>query len=114
MITGVPNMAYVFGYFRHSWTLRADLVSDFVCRLLTHMADDGTTVVVPSLRPEDADMPLLPWADPENFNPGYVLRSAHRMFRRGDREPWTHLHEYVEERQSLPAADLDDGSLVYR
>jgi monooxygenase len=114
MITGVPNMAYVFGYFRHSWTLRADLVSDFVCRLLTHMAEDGATVVVPTLRPEDADMPLLPWADPENFNPGYVLRSAHRMFQQGDREPWTHLHEYVEERQLLPAADLDDGSLVYR
>jgi cation diffusion facilitator CzcD-associated flavoprotein CzcO len=114
MITGVPNMAYVFGYFRHSWTLRADLVSDFVCRLLTHMADDGTTVVVPTLRPEDADMPLLPWADPENFNPGYVLRSAHRLYKQGDREPWTHLHEYVEERQLLPAADLADGSLVYR
>jgi monooxygenase len=114
MLTGVPNMAYVFGYFRSSWTLRADLVSEFVCRLLTHMADDDKTVVVPTLRPEDADMPLLPWADPENFNPGYVLRSAHRMYKQGDREPWTHLHEYVEERQLLPAADLDDGSLVYR
>jgi cation diffusion facilitator CzcD-associated flavoprotein CzcO len=114
MITGVPNMAYVFGYFRSSWTLRADLVSDFVCRLLAHMREKGARAVVPALRPEDADMPLLPWADPENFNPGYVMRSAHLMFQRGDREPWTHLHEYVEERETLPAADLDDGSLVYR
>ena len=113
MISGVPNMAYVFGYFRSSWTLRADLVSEFVCRLLGHMAEKGASVVVPTLRPEDADMPLLPWADPENFNPGYVMRSQHLMFKRGDREPWTHMHEYVEERQALPAADLDDGTLVY-
>jgi len=113
MISGVPNMAYVFGYFRASWTLRADLVSEFVCRLLAHMREKSASVVVPTLRPEDADMPLLPWADPENFNPGYVMRSQHLMYKQGDREPWTHLHEYAEERQMLPAADLDDGTLAY-
>ncbi|SOC49830.1 Predicted flavoprotein CzcO associated with the cation diffusion facilitator CzcD [Blastococcus aggregatus] len=113
MITGVPNMAYVFGYFRASWTLRADLVSQFVCRLLAKMDEQGTPVVVPQLRPEDADMPLLDWSDPENFNPGYVMRSQHRMYKRGDREPWTHHKEYAEERELLPSADLDDG-LVYR
>ena len=113
MITNVPNMAYVFGYFRASWTLRADLVSQFVCRLLTKMDEQGTPIVVPQLRPEDADMPLLDWSDPENFNPGYVMRSQHRMFKRGDREPWTHHKEYTEERAILPTADLDDG-LVYR
>jgi monooxygenase len=113
MISDVPNMAYVFGYFRASWTLRADLVSEFVCRLLAHMAQKNATVVVPTLRPQDADMPLLPWIDPDNFNAGYVMRSAHLMYKQGDREPWTHLHEYAEERQMLPAADLDDGTLAY-
>ena len=113
MISGVPNMAYVFGYFRNSWTLRADLVSEFVCRLLAHMQQQGASVVVPTLRPEDADMPVRPWADPENFNPGYVLRSMHLMFKQGDREPWTHLLEYAQERTTLPAADLDDKSLQY-
>ncbi len=113
MISGVPNMAYVFGYFRHSWTLRADLVSEFVCRLLAHMQDQGATMVVPTLRPEDADMPLRPWADPENFNAGYVMRSMHLMFKQGDREPWTHQLEYAQERTTLPAADLDDKSLLY-
>jgi hypothetical protein len=103
----------VFGYFRASWTLRADLVSEFVCRLLAHMAEKNATVVVPTLRPQDADMPLLPWIDPENFNAGYVMRSQHLMYKQGDREPWTHLHEYTEERQMLPAADLDDGTLAY-
>jgi monooxygenase len=114
MISGVPNMAYVFGYFRNSWTLRADLVSEFVCRLLAHMQERGATVVVPTLRPEDADMPLRPWADPENFNAGYVMRSQHVLFKQGGREPWKHMQEHDEEQELLPKADLDDGSLVYR
>src|SRR5271168_4153914 len=57
MFTGVPNMAWVFGYFRASWTLRADLVGDFVCRLLKHMKGKGSRRVTPTLRPEDRDMP---------------------------------------------------------
>jgi cation diffusion facilitator CzcD-associated flavoprotein CzcO len=114
MISGLPNMAYVFGYFRHSWTLRVDLVSDLVGRLLATMADKGATMVVPTLRPRDTDMPLRAWSDPENFNPGYVMRSRHILFKQGDREPWTHLLEHEQERDILPRADLDDGTLVYR
>jgi cation diffusion facilitator CzcD-associated flavoprotein CzcO len=114
MINGVPNMAYTFGYFRHSWTLRVDLVSDLVSRLLSAMRDKGATMVVPTLRPQDADMRLLPWSDPDNFNPGYVMRSQHILYKQGDREPWTHMLEHQEERDILPAADLDDGTLVYR
>jgi monooxygenase len=114
MISGVPNMAYVFGYFRHSWTLRVDLVSDLVVRILETMAVKDATTVVPTLRPEDADMALRPWSDPENFNAGYVLRSQHLLFKQGDREPWTHMLEHDEEVELLPKADLDDGSLVYR
>ena len=114
MINDLPNMAYVFGYFRHSWTLRVDLVSDLVGRLLENMQEKGATMVAPALRPEDADMQLRPWADPENFNPGYVMRSQHLLYRQGDREPWTHLLEHEQEREVLPAVDLDDGTLVYR
>ncbi|MCW0214026.1 MAG: NAD(P)/FAD-dependent oxidoreductase [Pseudonocardia sp.] len=113
MITGVPNMAYSFGYFRHSWTLRVDLVNDVIGRVFAHMAERGATTVVPELRPADADMPLRPWSDPENFNSGYVLRSQDRMFRQGDREPWLHMHEHDHERRSLPEADIEDG-LTYR
>src|SRR5687768_2033980 len=113
MITGIPNMAYVFGYFRHSWTLRVDLVSDLVGRLFEHMQEKGASMVVPTLRPEDAGMQLRPWSDPENFNAGYVLRSQHILFKQGDREPWTHMLEHAQEMEILPKADLDDGSLVY-
>ncbi|SDC52970.1 Predicted flavoprotein CzcO associated with the cation diffusion facilitator CzcD [Geodermatophilus telluris] len=114
MITGVPNMAYVFGYFRHSWTLRADLVSDVVVRLFETMQAKGASMVVPTLRPEDAGMQIRPWSDPENFNAGYVLRSQHVLFKQGDREPWTHMLEHAEEAELLPKADLEDGTLVYR
>ena len=113
MISGVPNMAYVFGYFRHSWTLRADLVSDVVIRLMENMQLKDATMVVPTLRPEDEDMQVRPWSDPENFNSGYVMRSQHVLFKQGDREPWTHMLEHEQEMEVLPKADLDDGSLVY-
>ena len=114
MFTGVPNLVWVFGYFRASWTLRADMVADFVCRLLHRMDATGATTVVPTLRPEDADMPLLTWIDEENFNPGYMQRGMHLLPKRGDKPEWQHTQDYWAEKDSLPAADLDDGTLLFR
>jgi cation diffusion facilitator CzcD-associated flavoprotein CzcO len=113
MFTGVPNMAWVFGYFRASWTLRADLVADFVCRLINHMKDRGANRVTPELRPEDKDMPLLPWIDPENFNPGYLIRNMHLLPKRGDKPEWQHTQDYWTEKDTFPATDLDDAVFVY-
>jgi cation diffusion facilitator CzcD-associated flavoprotein CzcO len=113
MFTGVPNMVWVFGYFRASWTLRADLVADFVCRLLNHMQEKGCRRVVPALRPADKDMPLLPWIDPEDFNPGYVMRGMHLLPKRGDKPEWRHTQDYWSDKDSFPAIDLDDGTLIY-
>jgi cation diffusion facilitator CzcD-associated flavoprotein CzcO len=113
MFTGVPNMAWVFGYFRASWTLRADLVADFVCRLLNHMKARQARRVEVALRPEDKDMPLLPWIDTENFNPGYVLRGMHLLPKRGDKREWQHTQDYWREKNELPAIDLDDKAFVY-
>ncbi len=114
MFTGVPNMVWIFGYFRASWTLRVDLIGDFVCRLLNHMKDKGLKAVVPKLRPEDKDMPLLPWMDPENFNPGYLMRSMHLLPRRGDKPEWQHTQDYWVEKDELPKIDLDDPIFVYK
>jgi len=113
MFTGVPNMAWVFGYFRASWTLRADLVADVVCRLLNHMKEKGVRQVTPALRLEDQDMPLLPWIDPENFNPGYVMRGMHLLPKRGDKPEWQHTQDYWTEKDEFPAIDLDDAAFVY-
>ncbi|MEU6697837.1 NAD(P)/FAD-dependent oxidoreductase [Pseudonocardia sp. NPDC046786] len=109
MISGVPNMAYAFGYFRHSWTLRLDLVNDVIGRIFDRMAERGASTVVPQLRPQDAGMELRPWVELDNFGPGYVQRCRDRMFRQGDRDPWTHMHEHDHERVALPGADVDDG-----
>ena len=114
MVQGLPNMAFAMGYFRSSWTLRVDLVCDFILKLLAHMQQAGHEVVVPFLAPEDQDMPRLPWVDPANFNAGYVMRAQHRMFRQGDRSPWTQGMEYEQERQQLTAVQPDDPALAYR
>ena len=113
MFAGVPNMAWVFGYFRASWTLRADLVGDFVCRLLNHMKSIGASQATPTLRPEDDDMPLLPWIDPENFNPGYLMRGMHLLPKRGDKADWQHSQDYWSDKDDLPAIDLNDAVFVY-
>jgi cation diffusion facilitator CzcD-associated flavoprotein CzcO len=113
MCTGVPNMVWIFGYFRASWTLRVDLVADFVCRLLNHMNDLGVSKVTAELRPDEAGMPMLPWVDPENFNPNYLMRSGDLLPRRIDKPEWQHSQDYWLEKDLLPAADLDDGCLQY-
>ena len=113
MFTGVPNLIWVFGYFRASWTLRADLIGDFVPRLLNHMKAKGAKRVVPALRPEDKDMALEPWIDPENFNPGYLMRGMHLLPKSGNKPEWRHTQDYWAEKDELPAIDLDDKAFVY-
>ncbi|MEZ5740332.1 MAG: hypothetical protein R3E68_13355 [Burkholderiaceae bacterium] len=114
LFTGIPNMAWVFGYFRASWTLRADLIGDLVCRLLKHMDAHGSRIVEPVLRPEEASMPLGPWVDPTNFNPGYPVTRPDLLPRQGDHQPWLHTQDYWTEKDELPEAPLDDGSLSFR
>jgi cation diffusion facilitator CzcD-associated flavoprotein CzcO len=114
MFTGVPNLLWVFGYFRASWTLRADLIGDLVCRLLAYMDDHGYVSVTPALRSEDLDMPILSWMDPENFNPNYLRRSMHLLPKRGDKPEWQHTQDYWVEKEALPAVDLEDGCLAFR
>ena len=113
MFTGIPNMVWVFGYLRAAWTLRADMIAHFVCRLLTHMDEKGAEVVVPKLRPGEDDMPLKPWVDPENFNPGYLRRGLHLLPQQGDHTPWLHTQDYWREKDWMRDVDLDDGALAF-
>ena len=113
MFTGIPNMAWVFGYFRASWTLRTDLVADFVCRMLGHMKAKGARKVVTALRPQEGNMPLHAWIDPENFNPGYLMRDMHLLPKRGDTPEWQHSQDYWAEKDQFPAIDLDEATFVY-
>jgi cation diffusion facilitator CzcD-associated flavoprotein CzcO len=113
MFTGIPNMVWIFGYFRASWTLRADLIGDFVCRLLKHMDQKGAKRVEVALRPEDKDMKLLPWIDTENFNPGYILRGMDLLPQRGDKPEWQHSQDYWEEKEVIPRIDLNEAVFKY-
>lgn len=113
MFTGVPNMVWIMGYFRASWTLRADLIGDFVCRLLDHMAAKGAARVTPTLRADEADLPRLPWMDPDNFNPGYLMRAMHLLPKRLDRPEWQHTQDYWAEKVAIPAIDLEAKEFVY-
>ncbi|MGA1076286.1 MAG: flavin-containing monooxygenase, partial [Ilumatobacteraceae bacterium] len=107
----VPNLASTFGYINASWTLRADLVSSWVCRVLNHLRETGTEVVVPHLRPEDENMVPRPWID--DFSAGYITRMLPMLPKQGDREPWTAHQDYRVERSTLGSAPLDDGVLQF-
>jgi cation diffusion facilitator CzcD-associated flavoprotein CzcO len=114
MFTGIPNMTWVMGYFRASWTLRVDLIGDFVCRLLRHMDDKKVKQVTMTLRDEDKDMELLPWIDTNEFNPGYMMRSMHLLPKRGSKADWQHSQDYWSEKEVLPKVNLDDDLFSYK
>ncbi|MFM7687354.1 MAG: flavin-containing monooxygenase [Actinomycetota bacterium] len=111
MYSGVPNLASSFGYINASWTLRADLICRYVCRLLNHMADSGTTVCTPTLRPSDRTMQPRPWID--GFSAGYMQRAMHLMPKQGDREPWVNPQDYGRDRKMFAKAPLDDGVMRF-
>lgn len=113
MFTSVPNFVWVFGYFRAAWTMRVDLISEFVCRLLNHMNKTGVARVIPTLREEDRDMPLSAWVSPDNFNPGYLNRSIHLLPKCGNRPPWENKQDYWLEKDEFPNIDLCEPALVY-
>lgn len=114
MFAGVPNLVWVFGYFRAAWTLRVDLIGDFVCRLLLHMQENGVDQVdiVP---PETASKErLLPWIENDNFNPGYLMRDMDKLPKRlGERPEWRHTQDYWREAEEFPAVDLDGPEFAY-
>ena len=114
MFSDIPNMAVVFGYLRTSWTMRADLISDFVCRLLEHMDELGATVCTPTLSEADRDMELGPFIPPEEFNPGYMVRGRSLMPKQGTHAPWTASNDYYIEKDEFPMIDLDEPELQYR
>jgi cation diffusion facilitator CzcD-associated flavoprotein CzcO len=107
----VPNLVSTFGYINASWTLRADLTSTFVCRLLQHMRATGTDRVTPRLRPGEERMVRRPWI--EDFSAGYMQRMMPMLPKQGDREPWTNPQRLSTDRKALKREPLDDGVLIF-
>jgi len=111
MCSGLPNLVSVFGYINASWTLRADLVARWFCRLLQNMERGHAAVVTPVLREEDANMAARPWID--DFSAGYLQRVMHRFPRQGEREPWLNSQDYFREREHFATDRFDDGALRF-
>jgi hypothetical protein len=107
MLSGVPNFAFVVGYTNASWTLKADLVCEFVVRVLRHMKRNDQRVCTP-VRPDDVEEePFL------DFAAGYVLRSLHEFPKQGSRTPWRLRMNYFRDAISLRRGQIDDGSLTF-
>ncbi|MEM9621524.1 MAG: NAD(P)/FAD-dependent oxidoreductase [Pseudomonadota bacterium] len=113
MLSGFPNFAFMFGYLRTSWTMRVDLVAEYLCRLLNHMEAKHAQVVTPQLRPQDKDMQKNRWIAENEFNPGYMNRGIHHMPKSGDHEPWIFSPDYYVEKEEMPHFDLDEDALIY-
>jgi monooxygenase len=104
MLSGVPNLALTVGYTNASWTLKADLVAEYVCRVLNHMDARGLAVCIPE-EPED-DLPRVPIID---LKSGYVLRSVDALPKQGAVAPWRLHQNYIKDVRMLRRGPIDDG-----
>jgi monooxygenase len=108
MISGVPNFTMVIGYTNASWTLKADLVSRYVCRLINHLDAQGYASATPVAPPEGADLPFLDLAS------GYVRRSLDRLPKQGARAPWRLHQNYVRDVQLMRRGPVEDEGMTFQ
>jgi cation diffusion facilitator CzcD-associated flavoprotein CzcO len=107
MLSGVPNFAFTVGYTNASWTLKADLTSEYVCRLLNHMDAHGYGQCVPEVDASVSEEPLL------DFTSGYVQRSLHEFPKQGSVEPWKLRQNYVFDIGTIRRGAIEDGSIRF-
>ena len=106
MYSDLPNLASVFGYTNASWTLRADLICEWVCRLLNEMDEKGAEIATPRVR--DPNMKPEPWSD---FSSGYIVRSLGILPMQGPESPWRQNQNYFTDLRDLRRAPIEDDVL---
>jgi monooxygenase len=108
MLSGLPNMAFTVGYTNASWTLKADLVSEFACRVINYMDTHGFDTVVPE-HPGGSveERPIM------DFTPGYVLRAMASLPKGGSVAPWRLKQNYLLDLQLLRRGKVDDDTLLF-
>ena len=109
MYSGVPNLSSTFGYTNASWTLKADLTAEYLCRLLNHMKRGGYSECRPVNT--DPDLKALPWLD---FSSGYVQRAMDRFPKQGDKAPWKVHQNYALDVLAFRYGKLGDGVMSFR
>ena len=107
MFSDLPNLAFTVGYTNSSWTLKTDLTSNYVCRLLKKMERGNYATVTPSLNGDVEEVPLL------DFDAGYVLRARDQMPKNGDRLPWKNYQDYIRDFIGLRLGRLRDKELEF-
>lgn len=108
MFSDVPNLAMCFGYTNASWTLKADLTSLYVCRLLNHMDKHGHSSCTPKKGPDVDEEPFIP------LQAGYVDRAAALLPKAGSKVPWKLKQNYFFDLLMLKAGRVDDGVMEFR
>ncbi|MEV7430731.1 NAD(P)/FAD-dependent oxidoreductase [Nocardioides sp. NPDC092400] len=108
MLSGIPNFIYTIGYTNASWTLKADLVADYVCRMLRHLDATGKRSFVADRDPSVDERPFL------DFSSGYVQRALDGLPRQGDRAPWKLDQNYLTDVRTIHRDAIDDGVLTFR
>lgn len=111
MFANIPNLAVVFGYLNASWTLRADINSEFVCRVLNEMKSSGSDLATPVLTP--AMEAELEEDDLFDFSSGYIQRGKHIMPKSATSYPWRLNQEYVFDRKIMRKGEVTDGLLTF-
>jgi len=109
MVSDVPNMAMIIGYINASWTLKVDIASEYVCRLLNFMDEKGYKEVIPqgdaTQLEEDTVMGSL--------SSGYIARAVDVMPKQGKSGPWRVTNNYLADRKALKNASFEDGVLKF-
>ncbi|WP_407925985.1 flavin-containing monooxygenase [Halopseudomonas xiamenensis] len=108
MLSDIPNLILTFGYTNASWTLKAELTSNYTCRLLRHMDRKGYRVAVPRRDPSVKTEPFL------DFTSGYVQRAADTLPKQGDRRPWQVHQNYLQDKLTIEYGRVDDGVLQFQ
>lgn len=111
MFSDIPNLVSTFGYINASWTLKADLTSEFTCRVINHMDETNTRICVPRFRDEDREMPADDWI--KDFSSGYIRRKMYLLPKQGDRPPWTNTQNYLADKKIIQEGPIDDGVLRF-
>ncbi len=107
MFSDVPNLSFTFGYTNASWTLKADLVAGYLCRLLNHMDRKGCQVA----EPRGEDVEEVPFVD---FSSGYIQRAKDILPKQGSRKPWRLNQNYALDMAALRLGKVEDGVIHFR
>ena len=109
MYSDIPNFVNSFGYINASWTLKADLTSTYLCRLIKHMDQNNYLSACPK-KPLDVDE-TYDWL--KDFSSGYIQRSIGLHPQQGSKKPWVNYQDYIKDWFDVKFSKLEDGNLVF-